>query len=91
MTPDQRHKCHIFVRSLSLLDVDDDGLTDATDFDEVKAIAQVCPEIKQITEAGDTPEQLALYRLAALTERVCLTWGQSDRQAVRGWLVARAE
>ena len=46
-----RQKCTLFTYSLRLLDVDDDGLTDATDFDDVKAIAQVCPEINEITRA----------------------------------------
>lgn len=52
MNENERHRCDLFVRSLSLLHVDDDGLTDATDFDDVKAIAQICPEIKEITGAG---------------------------------------
>jgi hypothetical protein len=54
---------------LDLLHVDADGLTDATEFEDVKAIAQICPQIKEITAAGETPEQLALHRLATLTER----------------------
>lgn len=91
MTPDQRQTCDLFVKSLTLLEVDGDGLTDNNDFTDIKAIAQVCPEVKQITEAGETPEQLALYRVSALTEAVCLTWGMANRKAVKDWLIARAE
>ena len=87
----ERHNCQLFLGSLDLLHVDDDGLTDATHFDDVKAIAQTCPLIREITPAGDTPYLLALNRLATLTERVCLTWGRPDRQAVKQWLIARAE
>jgi hypothetical protein len=91
MTPDDRAKCETFVRSLNLLHVDGDGLTDATDFDDIKAIAQVCPMIKEITAAGETPEQVVLHQLAILTERVCLTWGIANREAVKQWLIARGE
>jgi hypothetical protein len=91
MNPADRHKCDIFVRSLKFLHVDDDGLTDDTDFTDVKAIAQLCPEITEITKAGDTPEQLALHRVAVLTESVCLTWGMANPKAVKEWLIARGE
>ncbi|HWX99802.1 MAG TPA: hypothetical protein VNY55_08005 [Mycobacterium sp.] len=53
----ERHNCDLFVRSLSLLHVNDDGLTGATSFDDVKAIAQVCPEIRDITAAGDVAKK----------------------------------
>lgn len=91
MTPNDRHKCDVFAKSLNLLEVDDDGLTDNNDFTEIKAIAQLCPEIKQIAAASETPEQLALYRVAVLTEAVCLTWGMANRKAVKDWLIARGE
>jgi hypothetical protein len=51
MTDDDR-KCDLFLRALSLLKVDDSGLTDATDFDDLRAITQICPEIKEIIGAG---------------------------------------
>jgi hypothetical protein len=75
----ERHNCELFVRSLTLLHVDDDGLTDATDFDDVKAIAWICPQIRDITAAGGTPYLLALNRLATLMPgvnhtRVTLPW-----------------
>jgi hypothetical protein len=57
----ERHNCDLFVRSLSLLHVNDDGLTDETEFDDVKAIAWICPQIRDITAAGETPEDLALH------------------------------
>ena len=57
----ERHSCDLFTRSLTLLVVDDNGLTDATSFDDVKAIAAICPEIRKITVAGDTPYLLALH------------------------------
>lgn len=52
---DERHKLDIFTRSLSLLDVDDDGLTDSCDFDDIKAIAQICPEIKKSPRPAKHP------------------------------------
>jgi hypothetical protein len=75
----ERHNCDIFIKSLSLLHVNDDGLTDATSFDDVKAIAQICPQIRDITAAGGTPYLLALNRLATLMPgvnhtRVTLPW-----------------
>lgn len=91
MTEDERFKCGIFVRSLSLLKVDDDGLTDDNDMDDLEAISQVCPEVKAITSTGESPYELALHRVATLTEQVLLTWARPDRKAVKGWLIARGE
>lgn len=91
MTPNNRHKIELFVRALNLLQVDDDGLTDETQFDDAKAIAQTCPDIREITRGFNTPEEFALNRLATLTEAVCLTWGQPNRQAVKAWMIARCE
>jgi len=91
MTPDGRRWCGTFVRAQTLLHVDDDGLTDENEQDDLEAIAQIIPEIKQLTAAGDTPEQMAIHWLAICTERLLLTWARPDRQAVRDWLVARSE
>jgi hypothetical protein len=87
----ERQKCDIFIKSLDLLHVNDDGLTDETDFTDVKAIAQLCPEIKAITAAGETAEDVVLHQLATLTEKVCLTWGVANREAVKQWLITRGE
>jgi hypothetical protein len=89
MTPDER--CETFVRALTLLDVDDDGLTDNNNLDDLEAIAQICPDVKNITSPGDSPYALALHRLAVLTEDLLVTYVFPDRQVVRGWLIARAE
>lgn len=91
MTPEERNKCALFVHALRLLHVDDDGLTDDNDTDDLNVITQVCPEVKAMTAAGDSPYSLALHRVATLTERVLLTWGRPDRQAVKDWLIARGE
>jgi hypothetical protein len=91
MNANDRNTIDIFTKSLTLLHVDDNGLTDETELDDIKAIAQICPQIRDITAAGETPEDLALHRLATLTERVCLTWGVANRQAVKEWSIARAE
>ena len=48
MNDTERHNCELFTRSLELLHVNEDGLTDETDYDDIKAISQVCPQIKQI-------------------------------------------
>ena len=89
MTPEQQ--CALFVRSLSLINVDDDGLTDANDFTDLEALSQVCPEIKLMTAAGNTPYSLGLHRVATLTERILLTWARPDQRAIKEWLLARGE
>jgi hypothetical protein len=91
VTPDERHWCDTFVRAQTLLTVDDDALTDDNDLNDLEAIAAVLPQVKEFTAAGDTPEQLAIHRLACCTERLLLTWARPDRQAVKDWLLARGE
>jgi hypothetical protein len=91
MTDDERRLCDIFIYSLSLLHVDDTGLTADNLLADMNAIAYACRQVKAITAAGDTPEQLALHRLACLTEDVLVTYIFPDRQVVRDWLIARAE
>jgi hypothetical protein len=91
MTPAELHTSTVFVQSLRLMHVDDDGLTDACDATDLNAIHQICPDVVNIGAVGDTPYALALWRLASLTERVLMTWGRPDPQAVKAWLLARAE
>ena len=81
----------IFLFSLTLLDVDDNGLTDDNDIHDLEAIAKLCRDVKAITAAADTPYQMALFRLAVLTEDVLVTWVIPDRQVVKAWVLARAE
>jgi hypothetical protein len=91
MTPDERHWCDTFVRAQTLLHVNDHALTDNNDLDDLEAIAQIIPEVKQLTAAGDTPEQLAIHWLAICTERLLLTFARPDPAAVKAWLIARGE
>lgn len=91
MTDEQHRQCRIFTSVLRLLDVDDAGLTDKNDFDDLQAIAQVSAEVKEFTSAGDTPEELMLHRVATLTEKVLMTWGNPEPATVKEWLIARAE
>jgi hypothetical protein len=91
MNEDKRYKCDLFVLSLRLLDVDDDGLTDDVDFNDVKAIAGVCSEVRQITAGYTSPYEILLHRVADLTERVCYTWAHPDPATVKEWLIARGE
>ncbi|MDT5354455.1 MAG: hypothetical protein QOJ56_2987 [Mycobacterium sp.] len=91
MTDAERQLCDIFIYSLILLHVDDTGLTADNGLSDINAIAYACRQVKAITAAGDTPEQLALHRLAVLTENVIVTYVFPDRQVVRDWLIARAE
>jgi hypothetical protein len=91
MTDDERHLIGVFLHGLTELDVVDDGLTRANDLATLNAVAKLCLDIKAITAAGDTPEQLALYRLAVLTEDLLVTWVFPDKKVVKAWMVARAE
>lgn len=97
MTDDERHVCNIFVDSLSLLRVDDTGLTADNRLADLNAIAYACKQIQAITTKGhpwipgDTPEQLALQRLAVLTEHLITTYVFPDEAIVRKWLLARGE
>jgi hypothetical protein len=91
MTPDERHKCDLFIRSLSLLDYDRSGLTATNLLSDMEAIAQTCLEIRAITAEGATPFELALRRLALLTEHVLTTYIIPDPPAIPEWLAARAE
>jgi hypothetical protein len=91
VTPNNRHKIELFVRAQNLLHVDENGLTDDTSFDDVQAVAQVCPQIRELTRGLNTREEYAINRLATLTEAVCMTWGQPNRQAVKEWQIARCE
>jgi hypothetical protein len=91
MTPEER-MCEVFIRSLNLLHADSDGLTDETEFDDIKAIAQIAPDVQELTATGNTPYSMMLHRLAALTEALCLSWGgDPNPKLVKGWLIARAE
>jgi hypothetical protein len=91
MNSNSRHKIELFIHAQSLLHADENALTDETEFDDVKAIAQLCPDIREITRGFNTPEEFALNRLATLTEAVCMTWGQPNREAVKAWMIARSE
>jgi hypothetical protein len=74
-----------------LLHVTEESLSDDNDMTDMQAIWDVAAEVKQITAAGNSPEELAINRLAVCTERVLLTWGVKDQLAVKDWLIARAE
>lgn len=81
----------VFIRSLNLINTDENGLTADNLPVDMEAIAQICPEIRAITAAGETPFQLALHRLAALTEQVVTTYVLPDRAIAKAWLIARGE
>lgn len=91
MTPENRRAIEIFVLSQKFLHCDENGLTDECEFDDVKAIADTCPMIREICRGFNTPEEFALHRLATLTEAVCMTFGQPNPAAVKAWLIARGE
>jgi hypothetical protein len=91
MTPENRRAIEIFVLSQRFLHADENGLTDDCEFDDVRAIADTCPTIREITRGLNTPEEFLLNRLATLTEAVCMTWAAPNRQAVKEWRIARAE
>jgi hypothetical protein len=81
----------VFLYAQTRLRVDDSGLTADNTIADLNTVAKLCLDVKAITAAGDTPFQLALNRLAALTESVLVTLAIPDPQAVRAWLVARGE
>jgi hypothetical protein len=92
MTDDlDRQKRNLFVYSLSLLDVDENGLTDDNDLDCLAAISYTLHPVRTITRSGATPEEMALYRLVVLTKDVLQTWAEPNPQAMRDWLVVRSE
>ncbi len=74
MTEAERHKCELFIRSLKLLDYDENGLTATNLVSDMEAIAQACVEIRAITVEGASPYELALRRLTLLTEHVLTTY-----------------
>jgi hypothetical protein len=59
MTPNNRHKIELFIHAQSLLHADENALTDETSFDDVKAIAQLCPDIREITRGFNNPKSSA--------------------------------
>ena len=91
MNDDERHLVGVFLYGQTLLNIDDNGLTDDNRLDDLEAVAKLCLKVKAITAGGDTPEQLCLHRLATLTEDVLVTWVIPCRQAVKQWLIGRAE
>jgi hypothetical protein len=89
MTPEQ--KCDLFVRSLDLLDYDENGLTAKNTLTDLEAIAQICADIRAFTAAGDSPFELSLHRLVLLTEVVLTTYVLPDAPIVTQWVNARGE
>ncbi|MBV9350804.1 MAG: hypothetical protein JOZ23_04610 [Mycobacterium sp.] len=91
MNDDERHLVGAFLYGQTLLNIDDTGLTEDNQLDDLVTVATLCLKVKAITAAGDTLEQLCLHRLATLTEEVLFTGAVRSRQAVKQWLIARAE
>lgn len=91
MNDDDRHLVGVFLYAQTLLNIDDTGLTDDNQVDDLVTVAKLCLKVKTMTAAGDTLEQLCLHRLATLTEGVLVTGVTPSRQAVKQWLIARAE
>jgi hypothetical protein len=55
-------------------------------------LARLRLRVKAITAAGDTPAQMALHRLAVLTEDLIVTYLFPDKRVVvRKWLIGLAE
>jgi hypothetical protein len=91
MTPEER-LCEIFIRSLNLLHVNHDGLSDQTELDDIKAVAQIAPDVQELAATGNTPYSMMLHRLATLTESLCLSWGgDPNPKLVKAWMIARCE
>jgi hypothetical protein len=91
VTDDERRLCDIFVESLELLDVDDTGLTADNLLADMNAIAYACQQVKAMTDQGNSPSELALHRLALLTEDLLVTYIFPSRDAVSAWRTARGE
>jgi hypothetical protein len=89
MTDDEL--CNLFVDSLDLLEVDDTGLTAENLLPDMNAIAWACQQVKAITRSGDSPSELALHRLALLTEDLIVTYIFPSRDAVSAWRIAVGE
>ena len=81
----------VFIYSMSLLCIDETGLTDDNQLDDLETVARLCRDVKAITAEQRTPEEMALRRLALCTEDVLVTWVILSRRAVKQWMIARAE
>jgi hypothetical protein len=80
-----------FRASLIGLHLDRDGLTRQNNLERLNLIARLSGEVLDLTADADTPEDLLLHRLAHCAQRVVTTVLQSDPDAVRAFLIARAE
>jgi len=87
MNPTAAH----FRASLIGLQLDRDGLTRHNDVQRLTLIARLSGEVLDLTADADTVEDLLLHRLAHCAQRVITTVQQSDRDAVKSFLLARAE
>lgn len=91
MTDEERRLCDLFVESMELLNVDDTGLTIDNVLADMNAIAWACREVKAVTDKGNSPSELALNRLALLTEDLIVTYVFPSRAAVSAWRIAVGE
>jgi hypothetical protein len=82
---------NLFVDSLDLLDVEDTGLTANNVLADMNAIAWACLEVKAASNKGNSPSELALHRLALLTEDLLVTYVFPSADAVSAWQIARGE
>jgi hypothetical protein len=91
MTDDDRRLCDIFVDSMELFDVDETGLTADNLLADMNAIAWACLQVKAMTDKGNSPSELALHRLALLTEDLLVTYIFPSSDAVDAWRIAVGE
>jgi hypothetical protein len=89
MTDEERTT--VFIAMQAGLRHNDDGLTPDNRLGYLNPLAKLCLDVKAITAAGDSPFQLALHRLATLTEDMIVTRFFPSRKTVHDWLIARAE
>jgi hypothetical protein len=89
-TPDDVIGC--FLYGLDRLQVDDAGLTDDNDPDDLQTVGALSVLVYRIAATCDTPFHLALARVAVLTGGLIASpeLGSGDSIA-RKWLIATAE
>jgi hypothetical protein len=91
MTDDELRLCEIFMESMVLLNVDETGLTADNLLTDMNAVAWCCLQVKAMTDKGNSPSELALHRLALLTEGLLVTYIFPSGDAVSAWRIARSE
>jgi imidazole glycerol phosphate synthase subunit HisF len=92
MTADERTAIDVFLHSLRLLRLNDDGLEPGHDPEDLNAIALLCEITKAITGAGRTVEDVLLCSLADKTEALLAAAVMpGDGDVAKNWLKARGE